>query len=208
MCQDTNCVSDNERMKMYDKEYSDLFRIQLSNTEKCDQLVLQVSTASLGFSLAFLKGVVPLSGAHLIVLLYISWLLFVVAIICTASSFIFSQKAIKEQFSIIKSRYRDETKESQIQSNKANKITEILNFLSIIFLVCELSISCIFVALNIKIMNKKPLIKTASDAALVPQRAISQTKSNNTTQKNTTPTKEVASKEKTTSTNVPASPKI
>lgn len=58
-----NMDADQERhLKLYADARADLLKRQLSNSENADRAILSVSTAALGFSLAFLKDIVPLSA--------------------------------------------------------------------------------------------------------------------------------------------------
>jgi len=52
-----------ERQRVYERTRDDLLKRQLSNAENFDKAILSVSTAALGFSLAFLKDIVPLAEA-------------------------------------------------------------------------------------------------------------------------------------------------
>ena len=51
------------RLKLYGETRADLLKRQLSNSENADRAILSVSTAALGFSLAFLKDIVSLQDA-------------------------------------------------------------------------------------------------------------------------------------------------
>ena len=85
------------RLKLYAEARADLLKRQLSNSENADRAILSVSTAALGFSLAFLKDIVPLQEAVFPNLPYLSWALFTLSIVLTLLSFFSSQKAIDEQ---------------------------------------------------------------------------------------------------------------
>ena len=111
------------RLKLYGETRSDLLKRQLSNSENADRAILSVSTAALGFSLAFLKDIVPLSEACFPSLPYLSWGLFSLAIMVTLGSFFTSQKAIDEQLELAQLMGGDKLLQidfSSIQNDEAN----------------------------------------------------------------------------------------
>jgi len=76
-----------ERKKLYEETRKDLLARQLSNAEHFDKAILSLSTAGLGFSLAFIKDIVPIAKASCLGLLHYSWYMFVMAIVVTLVSF-------------------------------------------------------------------------------------------------------------------------
>ena len=52
-----------ERQRLYEEYRKDLLARQLSNAQNFDKAVLSLSTAGLGFSLAFIKDIIPLTKA-------------------------------------------------------------------------------------------------------------------------------------------------
>ena len=53
-----------EKLKLLAETRADLLKRQLSNSENYDKAVISLSTAFLGFSLAFLKDLVPIHRAE------------------------------------------------------------------------------------------------------------------------------------------------
>jgi len=142
--------SDHElRLKLYGEVRADLLKRQLSNNENADRAILTVSMAALGFSLAFLKDVVPFQTADCSWLLYLSWVFFPVAIIATLLSFFTSQKAITEHLEFAHKYYikRDE-QAAQLQSKYAS-ITEFLNRAGAVFLVAGMLVTCVYIFINL-----------------------------------------------------------
>ena len=154
------------RLKLYGETRSDLLKRQLSNSENADRAILSVSTAALGFSLAFLKDIVPLSEACFPSLPYLSWGLFSLAIMVTLGSFFTSQKAIDEQLELAHKYYveRDDSAAS-IRPTQA-KVTDFLNKSGAILLALGLIVTCTFVGINLwkgkAMSNKKPINEGAS----------------------------------------------
>lgn len=138
------------RLKLYSETRADLLKRQLSNSENADRAILTVSTAALGFSLAFLKDVVPIETASYGFLLYSSWVLFVVAIITTLISFYTSQKAIDAQLEFARLYYIEDDKSALESKSKFTTITDILNSTGSVVFVCGLVMACTFVGINLE----------------------------------------------------------
>jgi len=142
--------SDQElRLKLYGETRSDLLKRQLSNSENADRAILTVSTACLGFSLAFLKDVVPLHEATLSSLPYLSWASFVLSIVITLISFFTSQRAIEEQLTLAHRYYIERDETAAKTRPKFASITDTLNKSGAAFLVVGLLAICIFVVVNV-----------------------------------------------------------
>lgn len=158
------------RFKFYGETRADLLKRQLSNSENADRAVLTVSTAALGFSLAFLKDVVPLHSATHVWILYSSWALFGLAILLTLASFFTSQKAIDDQLQIAHE-YYIERKEHLVEAkSEFATVTVRLNAAGAVAFVCGLLTSAGFVIIN---TGKGQIVNTKSqvvfDGATVPQ---------------------------------------
>lgn len=164
---DENTSSDQElRLKLYADTRADLLKRQLSNSENADRAILSVSTAALGFSLAFLKDIVSLQGAMLSYLPYVSWALFVLAIVVTLLSFFTSQKAIDEQLGVAHRYYIDRDDAAATQRSKYAGATDTLNKSGAFLLVVGLLVTCMFVGINLwkgePVSDKKQINEGAS----------------------------------------------
>ena len=171
MTEDTNFE---DRKRLYAETRADLLKRQLSNSENADRAILSVSTASLGFSLAFIKDIVRFGTADYQALLYLSWLLFALAIITTLVSFYTSQKAIDEQLEIAENYYLKLDESAIFKRPKYAGYTEKLNISGAFLLVAGILFTCIFVATNLtkgEVMSEKGI---GMDGAMVPnlQRAV------------------------------------
>lgn len=153
------------RLRLYGETRADLLKRQLSNSENADRAILTVSTAALGFSLAFLKDVVPIQTADYSWLLYLSWLFFPVAIIVTLLSFFTSQKAIEEQLELAHKYYIEHDDEAAKLQPKYASQTELLNRSGAVLLVAGLLVTCIYVFINLgrgNVMTKKMINEGAT----------------------------------------------
>jgi len=152
------------RLRLYGETRADLLKRQLSNSENADRAILSVSTAALGFSLAFLKDVVPLQTADYSWLLYLSWVFFPVAIIATLLSFFTSQKAIDEQLDLAHKYYIEYVEEAAKLQPKYASITELCNRAGAVLLVAGLLVTCVYVFINLGKGNVMTNIKTNGGA--------------------------------------------
>lgn len=158
------------RQKLYGETRADLLKRQLSNSENADRAVLTVSTAALGFSLAFLKDVVPLQNAVHVWLLYGSWSLFGAAILATLASFFTSQKAIDDQLQLAYQYYMEGNDQLAQARSRFAAVTSHLNAVGAAAFACGLLGSAGFVIVNTgkeEAMNTKS--KMVFDGANIPR---------------------------------------
>jgi hypothetical protein len=138
-----------ERKRIYSETRRDLLARQLSNAENFDKAILSLSTAGLGFSLAFIKDIIPLSRAGFLDLIYYSWYLFGGAIVVTLLSFHSSQIGIDKQL-ILAERYYLKCDEKALRTTGWAKLTVWLNRLSGIFFIAAIFLTIVFVTLNVR----------------------------------------------------------
>lgn len=121
--------------------------------ERFDLLIISISTASLGFSMAFIKDIIPDLSAINLTLLKISWILFGIAIITNLFSQVTSYYANKFELLISRNLIRGKRGKEHIgnQHNYECKksfldvTTKILNWNSFICLIIGIVIFIIFV---------------------------------------------------------------
>ena len=156
--QDSSNEPDDESERDYEqylKERDELLKRQLSDSQLFDKAILTLSSAGLGFSLAFIrKGVSP-EAATQVCLLYVSWGLFVLAIAFTLISFFTSQCAINKQLESNEDYYLgDEGKPSNSENkpdnsrNRWNRISKGLSCFSLIFYLLAVVLTVLFAILN------------------------------------------------------------
>ena len=138
---------DANRRELYYRSRDELLRRQMSNTQTRDSAILSLSSASLGVSLLFVKNVVPMKTASCSCLLFISWIMFFVAIVSTLISFFTSQHAIRIAICRINECIRS-GQELNDQTSILDRITIVLSYVSVIFYITAVSFTCVFIALN------------------------------------------------------------
>lgn len=137
-----------EKKKIYAETRADLLKRQLSNAENYDKSILSLATAALGFSLAFLKEIVPISIAKDFYLIKISWLSLILTILVTLISFLSSQIAINKQLFYAQEYYLNSNDDFLNKKNWPAILTDWLNWASAIFFVIAIVITTIFVSIN------------------------------------------------------------
>ena len=141
--------------EQYLKERDELLKRQLSNSQLFDKAILTLSSAGLGFSLAFIRKGVPAAEASQLCLLYFSWGLFVVAIASTLISFFTSQRGIKKQLDLNENYYLG-NKEKPSNSkgkpdnpkNRPDQITTVLSYVSLILYILAISLTAVITPKN------------------------------------------------------------
>lgn len=139
---------DANRRELYYRSRDELLRRQVSNTQTRDSAILALSSASLGVSLLFGKNVAPVKTASCSCLLFVSWIMFFIAIASTLLSFFTSQRAIRIAISRIDECIRS-GQELNDQTSILDRITIVLSHASVIFYITAVLFTCVFIALNI-----------------------------------------------------------
>lgn len=137
------------RLELLGKFRDDVLRRQLSNTENFDKAVLSLSTAFLGFSLAFLKDFTPFKEAVLAPLLPISWALFGLSIVATITSFFASQRGLAIQLEYAERYYLAGEESYLTKSNPAAAWTDRINYASAVSFVFAVIVTIVFTSANL-----------------------------------------------------------
>lgn len=148
-----------EKRRLLAETRADLLKRYLSNSENYDKAILSLSTAFLGFSLAFLKDLVPVQWAKWLLLLYGSWVALAGAVLVTVVSFWVSQRGIDVQLKKAEDYYlRDD--QSALKKSGIAKATTWVNVTSGALFILGLVLTTTFVILNfeergVKMSNDK-----------------------------------------------------
>ncbi len=170
----------NEEQKKSDRllaeTRADLLKRQLSNAENYDKAILSLSTASLGFSVGFLKDFVPIAIAKYPWILYGSWITLLLAVVATVLSYYFSQHAIVQQLERAEEYYNRGSDETPSRTTSA-KFTDWINWSSGALFIIGIVCTTLFVFLNIEGASSMSADKKSQpdqrqkrqDAAPIPQ---------------------------------------
>ena len=118
------------RRELYNIERSHLLKAMLSTYEQYDKSILAMSAAALGFSITFIKEIVPAEHLVMLNLIICSWMFFAVAILSTIASFLLSRRAIDTQLRFSEQYYLQKNDEYANKRNPYGKATEVCNVLS------------------------------------------------------------------------------
>jgi hypothetical protein len=116
---------DKRRRDLWDEHRKQAWQDIQSSTDSFDKNLLAVSTAALGFSVAFIKDIVPLASAEWHFVLYTSWLSFVACIVITVFSFRLSVAALNKHLEHLRHYYE---KKDETFLTKKSKTAIVLNW--------------------------------------------------------------------------------
>ncbi|QJD30959.1 hypothetical protein [Methylococcus geothermalis] len=139
-----------ERKKVHAELKTELFKRQLSNSDNFDKAILTYSSAGLALSLGFLKDFIPITRADASWLLFLSWALFVVAVVVTLISFISSQFGIARQLALNEKYYLRMDDSALSESNFFARCTDWLAYIAGTAFVVAIACSTIFVSINLE----------------------------------------------------------
>lgn len=142
-------MGDSINQELFAKYREHMLTLLQSNSENYDKSILSLSSGFLALSLSFIKDIVPLSESNCIIILKISWFLFVISIIFTISSFIFSKYGAKKAIAYSEKYYFEDIDEYRTKKNWPSIINTWLNNISGIIFICAVIMTVIFVTINI-----------------------------------------------------------
>ena len=141
--------------EQYLKERDELLKRELSNSQLFDKAILALSSAGLGFSLAFIRKGFSLVEAIQVYLLYSSWILFAVAIASTLISFFTGQCAIKKQLKLNESHYLENKEKPSNSENKPDNLKNRWNQITNALSCSDILSACHFVDCSIRCVKPK-----------------------------------------------------
>lgn len=140
-------VSENQRI--YERMRDELIISQRSNSDNFDKAILSLSSAALGLTLTFISNLIDLSNAQFLIILYLSWFFFILAIISTLISFLVSQKGFSIQLDMAEKIYLDDEKVDDKKINFISRWVNGLNIFSAIIFILALILLTLFSITNI-----------------------------------------------------------
>lgn len=146
MCEDDK--KEDEKYKVYLEERAKLVQFQAEETHKYDKAILTLAGGAFGFSLAFIKEIVPSVRPGTYVWLLASWGCFGLSLLSTMVSFLVSQSACRKQIEIVEKEFFDDNKQ-ETPKNRAAGWTFGLNIASVAAFVLGVVLLVVFVAVNV-----------------------------------------------------------
>lgn len=135
--------------RIYERMRDELIISQRSNSDNFDKAILSLSSAGLGITIAFISNLIDLSKANLIIVLYLAWILFILAIISTVISFLVSQRGIDQQLVMAEQLYIYNKQVDQDRVTRISGWVNKLNILSAIAFIRALLLIIVFSITNI-----------------------------------------------------------
>ena len=128
----TETETNDSNRETYLAERKLLIELECESARTFDKAMITLSAGALGLSITFIKQVAPMPLAGC--LLYVAWGGFILALLSTLSSFLFSQSAMRKQREIL-DEYQPGKQSLQNHRNLYAVITKYLNWLSIVFFI-------------------------------------------------------------------------
>jgi len=119
-----------EERKTYLEERKLSIEAEREAAHSFDQAMLTLSAGALGLSITFVRQVAPATPQHK-EWLVVAWSGFILALLATLASFLFSQSALRRQRDILDLDYEGKLSAQQ-QKNIPATITDLLNWASIV----------------------------------------------------------------------------
>ncbi len=140
---------DKRRRDLYDEHRRQTWQDIQSSTDNFDKNLLAVSSAALGFSLAFIKDFAHLPTAAWRPLLYTSWLCFAACIVITMFSFRLSVAALNEHLEYLREYYEKKNDEFLTKKSMAGKVLDVFTWLAAVLFLGGIICTMIFCIKNV-----------------------------------------------------------
>jgi len=121
---------DKRRRDLYDEHRRQTWQDIQSSTDNFDKNILAVSSAALGFSLAFIKDFAHLPTAAWRPVLYASWLCFATCIVITVFSFRLSVAALNKHLEYLREYYEKKNEEFLMKRSTAGKVLNVFTWVA------------------------------------------------------------------------------
>jgi hypothetical protein len=149
----TTSVDDARRLALYDEHRKQTWQDIQSSTDNFDKNLLTVSSAALGFSVAFLKDVgkdaAHLSSASWHSILYASWICFAACIVTTVFSFRLSVAALNEQLDYLHQYYQQKNDSFLTKKSAATRTLDVFTWAAAAFFLAGIICTILFCIKNV-----------------------------------------------------------
>ena len=143
-----------KRREILDKEWDELLKRNLSNTENLAKYTFSLSSAGLGVSLVVVKDLKFLESGSFKWILIASWAAFFVTILFALISYLTSLHGIDKDFDRIEKEYEEGIEEKvEGKKKKPGRTTKILRYVFVISCIIGVFCTPLFILLNIKHLN-------------------------------------------------------
>ena len=131
------------------KEWDELLKRNLSNTENLAKYVFSLSSAGLGVSMIVVKDMNLLTSGRYIWILIVSWIAFSITISSALISYLTSLYGIDKEFDRIEEEYNKEAGElGEDEIKRPGRATKILRYVFVISCIIGILCTPLFICLN------------------------------------------------------------
>lgn len=142
--------SDDRRRELYDEHRRQTWQDIQSSTDSFDKNLLAVSSAALGFSLAFIKDFAPFATASWRPVLYVSWICFATCIVTTIFSFRLSVAALNKQLEYLHEYYENRKEECLTKKSVSAKLLRAFTWIAASLFLAGIICTMIFCIRNVR----------------------------------------------------------
>ena len=140
-----------KRRELLNKEWDELLKRNLSNTENLAKYVFSLSSAGLGVSLIVVKDMKLLASGNFKWILIVSWVAFLITISSALVSYLTSLHGIDKEFDRVEEEYEKETEvKAEDKKKRPGRTTKILRYVFVISCIIGVLCTPLFVVLNIE----------------------------------------------------------
>lgn len=138
-----------ERKRLHEMLSQRAWQDMQDSSDQFDKQLLTISSGALGISLAFVKDIVPVKEAQEMAVLFFSWMSFLLCILLTASSFLFSMQAQRLRIEHLRFFYLDKKNEYFDKKTIYMHLLDWCRYLGIVFLLLGLGLTIRFCYTNL-----------------------------------------------------------
>jgi hypothetical protein len=140
---------DQRRLELYDEHRKQASEDIESSTDNFDKNLLAVSSAALGFSLAFIKDIVHMQSAVWHRVLYASWICFAACIVITVFSFRLSVMANNQHLNHLHKYYIEKNEEYLNKKSRAAIVLGVFTWAAAVCFLGGIILTLIFCIKNV-----------------------------------------------------------
>jgi len=140
---------DRRRRDLYDEHRRQTWQDIQSSTDNFDKNLLAVSSAALGFSVAFIKDIAHLPTAVWHPVLYASWICFAACIVITVFSFRLSVVVLNRHLGYLREYYENRKEEFLTKKSAAGHVLEGFTWAAAFFFLAGIICTMVFCIRNV-----------------------------------------------------------
>lgn len=140
---------DKRRRDLYDEHRRQTWQDIQSSTDNFDKNLLAVSSAALGFSVAFIKDIVKFPSAVWHPVLYASWICFAACIVITVFSFRLSVTALNKHLNYLHQYYEQKNDDFLRKRSVAAVVLDVFTWAAALLFLAGIILTMVFCIKNV-----------------------------------------------------------